>query len=105
MKKFYIPGNQSYKAFLRKIPSDFSSATFFLAAGALKDNDITCCGLDFNDPQGDKAVVDYLKRMGAKVDIEKDSVRIRAGSLKGIDIDMNDTPDALPMMAVVGMFC
>jgi 3-phosphoshikimate 1-carboxyvinyltransferase len=104
MKKFYIPGNQSYKSFKRKIPSDFSSATFFLAAGALKDNDITCLDLDFNDPQGDKAVVDYLKRMGAKVDIDKDSIRIRASSLKGIDIDMNDTPDALPMMAVVGCF-
>lgn len=106
MKKFYIPGSQSYKAFFRKIPSDFSSATFFLAAGTLKHNDITCCGLDFNDPQGDKAVVDYLKRMGAKVDIEKDSVRVRAASLtlRGIDIDMNDTPDALPMMAVVGCF-
>ena len=104
MKKFYIPGNQSYPAFKRKIPSDFSSATFFLAAGALEDNDITCCGLDFNDSQGDKAVVDYLKRMGAKADIHKDSLQIRAGSLRGVDIDMNNTPDALPMMAVVGCF-
>lgn len=104
MKKFYIPGNQSYKAFFRKIPSDFSSATFFLAGGALKNNNITCCGLDFNDSQGDKAVVDYLKRMGAKVDIGKDYVRIMGSSLKGIDIDLNDTPDALPMMAVIGCF-
>ncbi|MBU0534433.1 MAG: 3-phosphoshikimate 1-carboxyvinyltransferase [Candidatus Omnitrophica bacterium] len=104
MRKFRIPGNQSYPGFKRKIPSDFSSATFFLAAGALMNNDITCLGLDFNDPQGDKAVIDYLKRMGAKVEIGKDFIRISAGSLKGIDIDMNDTPDALPMMAVIGCF-
>jgi len=104
MKKFYIPGNQFYPAFERKIPSDFSSATFFLAAGALKENDITCFGLDFNDPQGDKAVVDYLKAMGAKIEIGKDFVRVQANSLKGIDIDMNNTPDALPMMAVIGCF-
>ncbi|MCK4905356.1 3-phosphoshikimate 1-carboxyvinyltransferase [bacterium] len=104
MRKFHIPGNQCYPAFKRKIPSDFSSATFFLSAGALMNNNITCLGLDFNDYQGDKAVIDYLKKMGAKVEIGKNFVRISAGSLKGIDIDMNDTPDALPMMAVVGCF-
>lgn len=104
MRKFRIPGNQSYPAFKRKIPSDFSSATFFLSAGALMNNDITCLGLDFNDPQGDKAVIDYLKRMGAKVEIGKNFVRISSNSLNGIDIDMNDTPDALPMMAVIGCF-
>ena len=103
-RKFYIPGKQSYPAFTRKIPSDFSSATFFLTAGALMDNDITCCGLDFNDPQGDKVVVDYLEKMGAKIEIGKNFVHISTGSLKGIDIDMNNTPDALPMMAVVGCF-
>lgn len=104
MKKFRIPGKQSYRAFERKIPSDFSSATFFLVAGALKDNEITCYGLDFEDKQGDKAVVNYLKNMGAKIDIGKDFIRIKARTLKGIDIDMNDTPDALPMMAVAGCF-
>lgn len=104
MKKFHIPGNQSYPAFEKKIPSDFSSATFFLAAGALLNNDIICRGLDFNDSQGDKAVVDYLKKMGAKIEIGKDFVHTKANPLRGIDIDMNNTPDALPMMAVAGCF-
>ncbi len=104
MKKFNIPGNQFYPAFERKIPSDFSSATFFLAAGALANNDITCYGLDFKDKQGDKAVVDYLKNMGAEIDIDKDFINVKAKNLTGVDIDMNDTPDALPMMAVIGCF-
>ena len=104
MRKFLIPGNQRFPPFRRKIPGDFSSATFFLGAGALKNNDITCCGLSLTDSQGDKAVIEYLREMGAKIDIEKDAIRIRGASLKGIDIDLNDTPDALPMMAVVGCF-
>jgi len=104
MKRFKIYGKQSYSAFERKIPSDFSSATFFLAAGALANNEITCYGLDFEDKQGDKAVVNYLKNMGADININKNFIRVKAALLKGIDIDMNATPDALPMMAVVGCF-
>jgi len=104
MQLFRIPGNQSYQPFVGKVPGDFSSATFFLAAGALGDNEVTCSGLDMGDSQSDKAVVDYLKQMGAKVKIEGDSIQVQSNKLVGIDIDMNDTPDALPMMAVVGCF-
>ncbi|MDD5455006.1 MAG: 3-phosphoshikimate 1-carboxyvinyltransferase [Candidatus Ratteibacteria bacterium] len=104
LKKFNIPGNQSYPAFEKKTPSDFSSATFFLVAGAMQNNEITCWGLDFEDKQGDKAVVDYLKNMGAEIEIAEGFIRVRAKTLNGIEIDMNDTPDALPMMAVAGCF-
>lgn len=103
--EFRVPGRQSYKAFTRRIPADFSSATFFLCAGALGENDITVQGLDLNDPQGDKAVLDYLRRMGAQVQVQPDgSVRVRPGDLKGCELDLNATPDALPMMAVVACF-
>jgi 3-phosphoshikimate 1-carboxyvinyltransferase len=104
LSEFRIPGRQSYKAFSRRIPADFSSATFFLCAGALGDNDITVRGLDLNDPQGDKAVIDYLRQMGARVDIEANGIRVRPGTLKGCEIDMNATPDALPMMSVLACF-
>jgi 3-phosphoshikimate 1-carboxyvinyltransferase len=57
-----------------------------------------------NDVQGDKAVVDYLKQMGANIEIGDDGIRVRPGQLTGCVIDMNATPDALPMMAVVGCF-
>ena len=102
--EFHIPGGQTYRPVDRRIPGDFSSATFFLAAGALQDNEIFCSGLDMGDTQGDKAVVDYLKQMGAEVRIEVDGIHVRAKSLVGCEIDMNATPDALPMMAVLGCF-
>jgi len=104
VSEFYIPGNQNYQSFERNIPADFSSATFFLAAGALPNNDITCLGLDVKDSQGDKAILDYLIRMGAKIEIKDNRIRVKSSELNGVDIDLNATPDALPMMAVMGCF-
>ena len=103
-KRFIVPGNQQYSAFDLPVPADFSSATFFLCAGALFAEQVELKGLDFGDSQPDKAVVDYLQAMGADITRKKDSVLIRGGELTGVDIDMNATPDALPAMAVTGAF-
>ncbi len=86
------------------IPADFSSATFFLCAGALIGDEVTLLGLDFSDSQPDKAVVDYLKAMGADITVNPDSIAIRASELRGTEIDMNATPDALPAMSVTAAF-
>ena len=104
LHNFKIKGNQSYKPFNTTIPADFSSATFFLCAAALCGRNVTLEGLDFIDSQPDKAVADYLKAMGADITIGELSVTIKASTLKGIDIDMNGTPDALPAMAVTAAF-
>ena len=104
MRRFKIKGNQSYKAFEADVPADFSSATFFLCAAALLADEVTLLGLDFADSQPDKAVVDYLNAMGADINIEPNSVTVKAGPLKGAQIDMNETPDALPAMAVTAAF-
>jgi len=104
LRHFRIPGNQGYKAFDMAIPADFSSATFFLCAGALVAKELTLTGLDFSDSQPDKAVIDYLEAMGADIRREQSSVTIKAAHLKGIEIDMNQTPDALPAIAVTAAF-
>lgn len=102
--QFRVRGGQRYKTVDRRIPGDFSSATFFLAAGAMQDNAICCSGLDMNDTQGDKAVVDYLRQMGADVTDQGDAVEVKAKELIGCDLDLNATPDALPMMAALASF-
>jgi 3-phosphoshikimate 1-carboxyvinyltransferase len=104
MRQFKVKGGQGYGSFDKTIPADFSSATFFLCAAALAGDEVTLLGLDFADSQPDKAVVEYLKAMGAEVTIEQKAVTIKAAPLKGTEIDMNATPDALPAMAVVGAF-
>jgi 3-phosphoshikimate 1-carboxyvinyltransferase len=103
-ERFVVRGGQGYRAFRKRIPADFSSATFFFCAGAFLDADLTLEGLDFSDAQGDKAVVDILRCMGANIDVEGPDVRVRPGQLRGMEIDMNATPDALPALAVTACF-
>jgi len=104
LREFRVPGGQRYRPVNRAIPADWSSATFFLAAGALEGNEVVLRGLDMDDTQGDKAVVEYLRAMGAEIEVGEDSIRVRAKELKGCELDLNATPDALPMLAVLGCF-
>jgi 3-phosphoshikimate 1-carboxyvinyltransferase len=104
LRRFHMRGNQSYKAFDLPVPADFSSATFFLCAAALFGDGVTLKGLDFSDSQPDKKVVDYLRAMGADITTAPDSITVKAASLKGVTIDMNETPDALPAMAVTAAY-
>jgi 3-phosphoshikimate 1-carboxyvinyltransferase len=104
MRRFKVKGGQKYKAFDTAIPADFSSATFFLCVAALVGDEVKLLGLDFSDSQPDKAVVEYLRAMGADITVDKNQIMVKASPLKGTEIDMNATPDALPAMAVVGIF-
>lgn len=104
LRHFHMRGGQSYKAYDLPVPADFSSATFFLCAAALFGDGVTLQGLDFSDSQPDKAVVDYLLAMGADIVTDPNGITVKASSLKGITIDMNATPDALPAMAVTAAF-
>ena len=104
MRTFEIKANQSYKPFEAAVVADFSSATFFLCGAALAGDEVSLHGLDFTDGQPDKAVVDYLKAMGADIMLEPDSVTVKGGPLRGAELDMNKTPDALPAMAVTAAF-
>jgi 3-phosphoshikimate 1-carboxyvinyltransferase len=101
---FRLPGNQMYRGAEMSIPADFSSATFFLCAGAITDSNVELGGLDMGDTQGDKQVVDVLRKMGADVEVLPAGIRIRGNALQGIELDMSDIPDALPALAVVGCY-
>lgn len=98
-EEFSIEPGQSLKGFEADIPADFSSAAFFLILAAVPGCEVELEGLDMNDTQGDKAVVDYLKTMGADIEIGN-TLKVRGRRLKGAVIDLNSTPDALPAMAV-----
>ena len=103
-KTFHIKGGQGYRPFRADVPADFSSATFFLVAGAILGGPVVCRGLDMNDSQGDKEVVEILKRMGAAITVEKDRITVSSRNLHGCEIDLNAIPDALPALAVAGCF-
>lgn len=104
MVQFRVRGGQQYRGFTKRVPGDFSSATFFLCAGAMLEGELTLKGLDMQDAQGDKAVIDILKAMGAEIDVSDAAIVVRRGELRGIEVDLNATPDALPGLAVVACF-
>ncbi|MBN2211266.1 MAG: 3-phosphoshikimate 1-carboxyvinyltransferase [Sedimentisphaerales bacterium] len=104
MSWFDIQGGQHYQAFTKRIPADFSSATFFFCAGAILDGEITLQGLDFTDAQGDKAVVDILRQMGADIQVINNNVIIKQGRLNGGEFDLNAVPDSLPALAATACF-
>lgn len=79
---------------------DWSNAAFFICAGAFKD-EVTVTGLDPFSAQGDKKVCEFLKRFGAAVISVNSQVTVSAENLLACDIDLTDTPDLLPILAVV----
>jgi len=80
---------------------DWSNAAFWLCAGAIGKNPVTCTGLDPDSRQGDRAVVDLLDRFGACITCENGEVTVSPGKLRGIGIDAGDTPDLVPVLAAV----
>ena len=100
----FIPGGQIYRPFDRTIPADFSSACFFLCAAAVTRSRLTLTGLDMTDAQGDKAVVFLLEKAGCRIELQGDRLTIEGGRLKAFSADMNDIPDALPILAVTACF-
>ncbi len=102
--EFRIPAGQHFRAFDRVVPADWSSATFFLAAAAVTGSSLLLEGLDRDDSQGDKAVVDMLEEMGCEAEWLENGLRFHGKPLKAASHDLNATPDALPAMAVVCCF-
>lgn len=98
---FRVPGRQAYRPTDFEVPGDFSSAAFPLVAAAVTDGDVTVEGLEAGIPQGDARVIDHLRSAGATVDARPGSVRVRAGDLVAGTLDVGDTPDLFPILAVL----
>lgn len=99
----YVKGNQKYISPSEIIvEGDWSNIAFWLCAGALNQKEITCYNLNFDSLQGDKAVVDILIKMGAKIIYEgNDTITLSKNNLEGVVIDANNIPDLVPILALV----
>lgn len=100
---YFVPGNQRYTARDYTVESDWSQAAFFLTAGAI-GGEVTLTGLDMNSVQGDREIINVLKRFGADIVIRKDCIISRKSALTGVEIDATDIPDAVPALAVTAAF-
>ena len=82
------------------VEGDWSNAAFWLSAGALSGQ-ITVDGLSASPLQGDKEIINLLKRFGAALSGNGSSVTACGGTLRGIEIDAAQIPDLVPILAVV----
>jgi 3-phosphoshikimate 1-carboxyvinyltransferase len=99
-REYRIKGNQSYKAVDCSVEGDFSQAAFWLVAGTL-GADVECLGLDLASLQGDKAILDIIRRMGGRIEVKGGSVRALQAKTRGITFDASECPDLVPAVTVL----
>ncbi|HEY8249112.1 MAG TPA: 3-phosphoshikimate 1-carboxyvinyltransferase [Burkholderiales bacterium] len=87
------------------VEGDASSASYFLAAGAIGGGPVRVEGVGRGSIQGDVRFTEVLERMGARVSMEADAIEVSGEKkLKPVDMDMNHIPDAAMTAAVLALF-
>jgi len=102
---FRVLGNTTFKSpGSIMVEGDASSASYFLAAAAIKGGTVRVNGIGKHSVQGDAKFASYLEKMGAKVSYADDYIEVTRGELRGIDADFNKIPDAAMTIAVAALF-
>lgn len=102
---FKLSGGATLDGFSYSVPGDYSTSAFPIAAALLSGQELTLHNLDKEDPQGDKALLQILQKMGANIEQTTSSVRLtQSPQLQGCVIDVNGCIDATPILAVLGCF-
>jgi 3-phosphoshikimate 1-carboxyvinyltransferase len=86
------------------IEPDASAASYFWAAAALTGGRVTVSGLNRNSLQGDVRFVDVLAQMGCRVEECDAGITVHGGTLRGVDVDMNDISDTVMTLGAVALF-
>ncbi|QNM95191.1 3-phosphoshikimate 1-carboxyvinyltransferase [Chitinimonas koreensis] len=109
--EFRLPARQRYHApAVVHVEGDASSASYFLAAGALGGGPVRVEGVGRDSIQGDVKFAETLAQMGALIAMGDDwieatgPVAARGGKLRAIDADLNHIPDAAMTIAVLALF-
>ena len=106
-RHYKVYGKASYDGFDITIPGDFSTAGYSIAAAIITKNSVRVFGLAMNDPQPDKQFIEIIKKMGVLVTISEEDQSIEvdgSGILQGIEVNINDCIDTLPILAVIACF-
>ncbi len=104
-QQFVVKGGQQYHSPGRYlVEGDASSASYFLAAGAIKGGTVKVTGIGRKSMQGDIRFADVLEKMGATIIWGDDFIACTRGELHAIDMDMNHIPDAAMTIATTALF-
>ncbi|MGF6994968.1 3-phosphoshikimate 1-carboxyvinyltransferase [Paraburkholderia sp. GAS32] len=108
--RFIVPAGQRYQSpGTIMVEGDASSASYFLAAGALGGGPLRVEGVGRSSIQGDVGFADALIKMGANLQMGDDWIEVRGvgndnGKLDPIDMDFNLIPDAAMTIAIAALF-
>ncbi len=104
-RRFIVKAGQRYKALDHfMVEGDASSASYFLAAAAIKGGRVKVTGIGKNSVQGDVKFADVLEKMGANVEWAEEYIAVSRGELHAIDMDFNHIPDAAMTIATTALF-
>jgi 3-phosphoshikimate 1-carboxyvinyltransferase len=103
--RFAVPGASYASPGAIFVEGDASSASYFLAAGALGGGPVRVEGVGRASIQGDVRFAEVLQAMGADVRIAESSIECAGrGTLRALDMDLNHIPDAAMTAAVLALF-
>ncbi len=106
--RFVVPGNTRYRSpGVVFVEGDASSASYFLAAGAIGGGPVRVEGVGRDSIQGDVRFAEALAQLGARIEIGENWIEARApasGRLRAFDLDLNHIPDAAMTLAVAALF-
>jgi len=83
------------------VPGDYGLAGFIMAAPLMAGGRVRVAGLDPELPQADYKIVDALRAMGAEAREDGVGVEVAGSELRGFEADLRDSPDLLPIIAVL----
>lgn len=103
--EFKIYGRQGYSPYNHRVIGDFSSAAFLLAAAVVTNSHIRVENLEAKlKEQPDVEILNVLGRMGVELRVEENAVEVIGGRMRGLEIDVENTPDLVPVYAALGCF-
>ena len=101
-----IKGAQRYNAPAHSTAeADWSNAAFFLCMGALSRRGVCVTGLAPSSSQGDRAILEILKCVGAHVEVGEGAVTVRRGALLPVTVDASAIPDLVPALGALLSVC
>ncbi|MGQ9781775.1 MAG: 3-phosphoshikimate 1-carboxyvinyltransferase [Nitrososphaeria archaeon] len=97
--RFEVPP-QEYKTTTLNVEGDWSSASYILTAAALTGK-VVVEGINLESLQADKAIINLMEKMGAKIKIDKKSITVERAPLKPTEFDVSNCPDLFPAACVL----
>ncbi|WP_294703900.1 3-phosphoshikimate 1-carboxyvinyltransferase [uncultured Fusobacterium sp.] len=98
-----IKGNQKYFPTEYTVEGDYSQLGFFAVLGSL-NNSIICKGLKIDSKQGDKEIIEIIKKCGLKVKVLENGYKFYSGTPLSCEINLENCPDLGPILTVLTAF-